>query len=285
MERSQIGCLYIVATPIGNLEDITYRALSVLREVDLIAAEDTRHTSRLLQHFAITTPLKPCHDHNEREQQGYLVNLLLSGQNIALVSDAGTPLISDPGFHLVKEAKLQHIKVVPIPGACAVITALSAAGLPSDRFSFEGFLPAKTVARKNTLENLKQEQRTLIFYEAPHRLLDSLRDLSAILGADRVAVLARELTKTFETIKQSTLAELVDWVASDINQQRGECVLLISPWKEPEEEVLNQESLRVLNILLNELPVKQAAALAAEITGERKNKLYQYAIALADKNK
>lgn len=285
MERNQIGCLYVVATPIGNLEDITHRALNVLREVDLIAAEDTRHTSKLLQHFAISTPLKPCHDHNEREQQGYLINLLLSGKNIALVSDAGTPLISDPGFHLVKEAQLQHIKVVPVPGACAVITALSAAGLPSDRFSFEGFLPAKSVARKNTLESLKQEQRTLIFYEAPHRLLESLQDLSTIFGSDRVAVLARELTKTFETIKQCSLAELVNWVASDANQQRGECVLLISPWKAPEEESINQESLRVLKVLLNELPVKQAAALAAEITGERKNKLYQYAIECIDKNK
>ncbi|AZS50967.1 16S rRNA (cytidine(1402)-2'-O)-methyltransferase [Entomomonas moraniae] len=285
MECNQIGCLYVVATPIGNLEDITHRALNVLREVDLIAAEDTRHTSKLLQHFAISTPLKPCHDHNEREQQGYLINLLLSGKNIALVSDAGTPLISDPGFHLVKEAQLKHIKVVPVPGACAVITALSAAGLPSDRFSFEGFLPAKSVARKNTLESLKQEQRTLIFYEAPHRLLESLQDLSAIFGSDRVAVLARELTKTFETIKQCSLAELVNWVASDANQQRGECVLLISPWKAPEEESFNQESLRVLKVLLNELPVKQAAALAAEITGERKNKLYQYAIECIDKNK
>lgn len=285
MECNQIGCLYVVATPIGNLEDITHRALNVLREVDLIAAEDTRHTSKLLQHFAISTPLKPCHDHNEREQQGYLINLLLSGKNIALVSDAGTPLISDPGFHLVKEAQLKHIKVVPVPGACAVITALSAAGLPSDRFSFEGFLPAKSVARKNILESLKQEQRTLIFYEAPHRLLESLQDLSAIFGSDRVAVLARELTKTFETIKQCSLAELVNWVASDANQQRGECVLLISPWKAPEEESINQESLRVLKVLLNELPVKQAAALAAEITGERKNKLYQYAIECIDKNK
>lgn len=282
MESNQVGCLYVVATPIGNLEDITQRALNTLREVDLIAAEDTRHTSKLLQHFAINTALKPCHDHNEREQQGYLINLLLSGKNIALVSDAGTPLISDPGFHLVKEAKQQGIKVIPIPGACAVITALSAAGLPSDRFSFEGFLPAKSVGRKNTLEKLKQEERTLIFYEAPHRLLESLEDLATIFGADRVAVLARELTKTFETIKQCPLGELVEWVKADSNQQRGECVLLISPWKAPEEEGINQESIRILKILLADLPVKQAAALAAEITGERKNKLYQHALELAN---
>lgn len=285
MEGNQTGCLYVVATPIGNLDDITHRALQVLREVDLIAAEDTRHTSKLLQHFAINTSLKPCHDHNEREQQSYFIGLLLAGKNIALVSDAGTPLISDPGFHLVKEAQHQHIKIIPIPGACAAIAALSVAGLPSDRFSFEGFLPAKSIARKNTLEGLKQEQRTLIFYEAPHRLLESLRDLSIILGEDRIVVLARELTKTFETIKQCSLAELADWVASDTNQQRGECVLLISPWKAPEEDDINHESLRVLKVLLKELPVKQAATLAAEITGERKNKLYQHAIELANKNK
>lgn len=275
------GILYIVATPIGNLDDITMRALAILKEVDLVAAEDTRHTSKLLQYFAITTPLKPCHDHNEREQQAYLVRLLQEGKNIALVSDAGTPLISDPGFHLVKQAQQQGIKVVPVPGACAVIAAISAAGLPSDRFSFEGFLPAKAVARKNTLEALKQEARTLIFYEAPHRLLESVRDCALIFGEERVAVLARELTKTFETIKQLPLGEMADWIASDTNQQRGECVLLIAPWKAPEEEALNLETVRVLKVLLAELPVKQAASLAAEITGERKNKLYQYALEIA----
>ena len=272
------GTLYIVATPIGNLGDITMRALATLKEVDLIAAEDTRHTSKLLQHFLITTPLKPCHDHNEREQQDYLIRLLQEGKNIALVSDAGTPLISDPGFHLVKQAQQQGINVVPIPGACAVITAISAAGLPSDRFSFEGFLPAKAMARKNTLETLRQEPRTLIFYEAPHRLLESITDCATVFGEERIAVLARELTKTFETIKQLPLGEMVAWIASDSNQQRGECVLLIAPWKAPEEEGLNQESERVLKTLLAELPVKQAASLAAEITGERKNKLYQYAL-------
>ncbi len=283
IENSAIGTLYIVATPIGNLEDITNRALRILREVDLIAAEDTRHTTKLLQHFAINTSLKPCHDHNEREQQNYFVQILLAGKNIALVSDAGTPLISDPGFHLVREAQQQGIKVVPIPGACAVIAALSAAGLPSDRFSFEGFLPAKSTARKNTLETLKEEPRTLIFYEAPHRLLESLQDLVAAFGENRQAVLARELTKTFETIKNSTLAELTEWVKADSNQQRGECVLLVEGWKTPEQADINQETVRVLKVLLAELPVKQAAALAAEITGERKNKLYQYALEITNK--
>lgn len=281
MEHNQVGSLYVVATPIGNLEDITQRALNTLREVDLIAAEDTRHTSKLLQYFAINTPLKPCHDHNEREQQSYLINLLLSGKNIALVSDAGTPLISDPGFHLVKQAQQQDIKVIPIPGSCAAIAALSVAGLPSDRFSFEGFLPAKPIARKKLLETLKEEQRTLIFYEAPHRLLESLQDFVAVFGEERVAVLARELTKTFETVKQCQLSDLVAWVAGDANQQRGECVLIISPWKAPEEETINQETMRVLKILLTDLPVKQAATLAAEITGERKNKLYQYALEIS----
>lgn len=283
IENSAIGTLYIVATPIGNLEDITNRALRILREVDLIAAEDTRHTTKLLQHFAINTSLKPCHDHNEREQQNYFVQLLLVGKNIALVSDAGTPLISDPGFHLVREAQQQGIKVVPIPGACAVIAALSAAGLPSDRFSFEGFLPAKSTARKNTLETLKEEPRTLIFYEAPHRLLESLQDLVATFGENRQAVLARELTKTFETIKNSTLAELTEWVKVDSNQQRGECVLLVEGWRTPEQADISQETVRVLKVLVAELPVKQAAALAAEITGERKNKLYQYALEITNK--
>lgn len=276
------GTLYVVATPIGNLEDITNRALRTLQEVDLIAAEDTRHTSKLLQHFAINTPLKACHDHNERAQQNYFIALLLAGKNIALVSDAGTPLISDPGFHLVKEAKEQNINVVPIPGACAVIAALSVAGLPSDRFTFEGFLPAKENARKVMLESLQQETRTLIFYEAPHRLLDSLQSLTTLLGGNRQAVLARELTKTFETIKRLPLAELTNWVSADANQQRGECVLLIEGWKVPEEEGISKEVERVLKLLLAQLPVKQAAGLAADITGERKNKLYSYALQLVE---
>lgn len=275
------GVLYVVATPIGNLEDITQRALRILIEVDLIAAEDTRHTSKLLQHFAINTPLKACHDHNEKEQQNYFIQLLKSGKNIALVSDAGTPLISDPGFHLVREAQLQAIKVVPVPGACAAIAALCAAGLASDRFIFEGFLPAKSVARKNVLEKLKEEPRTIIFYEAPHRLLESLQDLTAVLGNDRQVVLARELTKTFETIKGLPLVQLTEWVANDSNQQRGECVLLVEGWQAPLQDELDQESLRVLKVLLAELPVKQAASLAAEITGQRKNKLYQEALVLS----
>lgn len=274
------GVLYIVATPIGNLEDISARALRILAEVDLVAAEDTRHTSKLLQHFAINTPLKACHDHNEREQLKYFIDRLQAGEHIALVSDAGTPLISDPGFHLVKHAKAQGINVVPIPGACAAIAALSASGLSSDRFSFEGFLPAKSTARKKTLNALKEDVRTLIFYEAPHRLLESLQDLLSILGADRYVVLARELTKTFETIKAAPLGELVIWVEADSNQQRGECVLLVDGWVAPEQQDLSTDDARILNLLLAELPVKQASRLAADITGQRRNKLYQYALEL-----
>lgn len=273
------GILYVVATPIGNLEDISARALRVLGEVQLIAAEDTRHSKRLLQHFGIGTPLVACHDHNEREEGSRLVARLLAGEHLALVSDAGTPLISDPGFHLVRAARRAGVKVVPVPGPSAVITALSAAGLPSDRFSFEGFLPAKTAGRQQRLQALVQDPRTLIFYEAPHRLLDCLADMRKVFGDARTAVLGRELTKTFETLHDAPLGALHDWVAADSNQQRGECVLLIEGWQEPEgEEALSAEVLRVLDLLLAEMPLKRAAALAAEITGVRKNLLYQAAL-------
>ncbi|MFZ6047254.1 16S rRNA (cytidine(1402)-2'-O)-methyltransferase [Pseudomonas sp. CR3202] len=273
------GTLYVVATPIGNLDDITARALRVLREAALIAAEDTRHSSRLLQHFGIETPLAACHEHNERDQGGRFLARLQAGDDVALISDAGTPLISDPGFHLVRQARAAGIPVVPVPGACALIAALSAAGLPSDRFIFEGFLPAKATARRSRLEEIKEEPRTLIFYEAPHRLLESLEDMRGVFGADRPAVLARELTKTFETLKGAALHELCGWVAADTNQQRGECVVLVGGWQAPEgESALSAEALRVLDLLLGELPVKRAAALAAEITGVRKNLLYQAAL-------
>jgi 16S rRNA (cytidine1402-2'-O)-methyltransferase len=270
--------LYVVATPIGNLDDISARALRTLREVALIAAEDTRHSIRLLQHFGIETPLAACHEHNEREQGGRFITRLLAGDDVALVSDAGTPLISDPGYHLVRQARAAGIRVVPVPGACALIAGLSAAGLPSDRFVFEGFLPAKTAGRKARLEALREEPRTLIFYEAPHRILECIQDMVEVFGEARQAVLARELTKTFETLKGLPLGELRDWVAADANQQRGECVLLLAGWEAPEDEGIDAESLRVLDLLLAELPVKRAAALAAEITGVRKNLLYQAAL-------
>ena len=286
---STCGTLYVVATPIGNLDDISARALRVLREVALIAAEDTRHSQRLLQHFGIGTPLAACHEHNERDQGGRFISRLLAGEDVALISDAGTPLISDPGFHLVRSARAAGIAVVPVPGACALIAALSAAGLPSDRFIFEGFLPAKAVGRRQRLEALREEPRTLLFYEAPHRLLDRSQRHRLAIASERLvtrgaalrpALLARELTKTFETLKGLPLAELREFIAADSNQQRGECVLLVGGWQAPEgEEAVSAESLRVLDLLLAEMPVKRAAALAAEITGVRKNLLYQAALA------
>jgi 16S rRNA (cytidine1402-2'-O)-methyltransferase len=278
-QNSTMGTLYVVATPIGNLDDITARALRVLREVSLIAAEDTRHSARLMQHFGIGTPLAACHEHNEREQGSHFITRLLSGADVALISDAGTPLISDPGYHLVRNARAAGIRVVPVPGPSALITALSAAGLPSDRFIFEGFLPAKTAGRRARLEQVKEEPRTLIFYEAPHRILECLEDMQLVFGGERPALLARELTKTFETLKGLPLADLSAWVAADSNQQRGECVVLVAGWQAPEgDDALSVEALRVLDLLLQDLPLKRAAALAAEITGVRKNLLYQAAL-------
>ncbi|MBX9915522.1 MAG: 16S rRNA (cytidine(1402)-2'-O)-methyltransferase [Pseudomonadaceae bacterium] len=279
VQGSTVGTLYVVATPIGNLDDITARALRVLREVSLIAAEDTRHSARLMQHFGIGTPLAACHEHNERAQGSHFITRLLSGADVALISDAGTPLISDPGYHLVRNARAAGVRVVPVPGPSALITALSAAGLPSDRFIFEGFLPAKTAGRRARLEQVKEEPRTLIFYEAPHRILECLEDMQLVFGDERPALLARELTKTFETLKGLPLAELAAWVAADSNQQRGECVVLVAGWQAPEgDEALSVEAMRVLDLLLQYLPLKRAAALAAEITGVRKNLLYQAAL-------
>ncbi|MBG6288886.1 MULTISPECIES: 16S rRNA (cytidine(1402)-2'-O)-methyltransferase [Pseudomonas] len=274
-----LGTLYVVATPIGNLDDISARALKVLADVALIAAEDTRHSVRLLQHFGIQTPLAACHEHNEREQGGRFLTKLQAGEDVALISDAGTPLISDPGYHLVRQARAAGIPVVPVPGACALIAALSAAGLPSDRFVFEGFLPAKAAGRRGRLEALVDEPRTLIFYEAPHRVLECIEDMVAIFGDERPALLARELTKAFETLKGLPLGELREFVASDSNQQRGECVLLVAGKPAPEgDEAVDAHTLRVLDLLLAEMPIKRAAALAAEITGARKNQLYQIAL-------
>lgn len=277
--NSPLGSLYVVATPIGNLDDISARALTILRSVALIAAEDTRHSARLMQHFGIGTPLAACHEHNERDQGGRFLARLLAGDDVALISDAGTPLISDPGYHLVRQARAAGVAVVPVPGACALIAALSAAGLPSDRFIFEGFLPAKAAGRRARLESVKEEPRTLIFYEAPHRILECLQDMQSVFGDERPALLARELTKTFETLKGMPLAELAAWVADDSNQQRGECVVLVAGWQAPEgEDTVSAEAMRVLNLLLAEMPLKRAAALAAEITGVRKNLLYQVAL-------
>lgn len=279
MQSHKQGQLYVVATPIGHLDDMTARAIHLLTEVQLIAAEDTRHSARLLEHFSIRTPMVACHDHNERDGSQGLVERLLVGDDLALISDAGTPLISDPGFHLVRRARAAGIRVVPVPGACAAIAALSAAGLPSDRFVFEGFLPAKTAGRSKRLQELAADSRTLIFYEAPHRVLECVLDMAQVLGPQRPAVLARELTKTFETIHDAPLGELAQWIAADSNQQRGECVLLVAGVDEKaERDVIDPESQRVLALLAAELPLKKAAALTAQITGARKNLLYQWGL-------
>ncbi|MBW5891873.1 16S rRNA (cytidine(1402)-2'-O)-methyltransferase [Pectobacterium sp. S5] len=269
--------LYIVPTPIGNLGDITQRALAVLASVDLIAAEDTRHTGLLLQHFAINARLFALHDHNEQQKADVLLAKLQSGQSIALVSDAGTPLINDPGYHLVRRCREAGVRVVPLPGACAAIAALSASGLPSDRFCYEGFLPAKTKGRKDKLRELGEESRTLIFYESTHRLLDSLQDISEVLGAERYVVLAREITKTWESIHGAPVGELLAWVKEDENRRKGEMVLIVEG-HQVDDSALSAEALRTLTLLRAELPLKKAAALAAEIHGVKKNALYRYGL-------
>ncbi len=272
------GTLYVVATPIGNLADMVPRAIETLQMVAVIAAEDTRHSARLLAHFDIKTPAIAYHDHSDERSTAQLIHRLNAGESVALISDAGTPLISDPGYRLVRMAREQSIHVVPIPGACAMIAALSAAGLPSDRFAFEGFLPAKQVARCAFLQTLVNDSRTLIFYEAPHRILETLQDMVTVFGAEREVVMARELTKTFETIKGDKMAALAEWVAADPNQQRGEIVLLVQGIGKAELSEMTREQLQVMTILLDELPVKQAAAIGAKITGLKKNFLYQWAL-------
>ncbi|QDX31605.1 16S rRNA (cytidine(1402)-2'-O)-methyltransferase [Dickeya poaceiphila] len=278
-QQAQISAstLYIVPTPIGNLADITQRALMVLQQVDLIAAEDTRHTGLLLQHFAINARLFALHDHNEQQKAEQLLARLQQGMSIALVSDAGTPLINDPGYHLVRRCREAGVRVVPLPGPCAAITALSAAGLPSDRFCYEGFLPAKTKARKDRLRDLLEEPRTLIFYESTHRLLDSLQDMVEVWGPDRYVVLARELTKTWESLYGAPVGALLAWVQEDENRRKGEMVLIVEG-HQPDEEALSAAALRTLQLLRAELPLKKAAALAAEIHGVKKNALYRYGL-------
>ncbi len=277
------GTLYIVATPLGNLGDITQRALAVLAGVDCIAAEDTRHSGKLLRHFAINARCIALHEHNERQAAQTLMQWLREGKSLALISDAGTPLISDPGFYLVREVRNAGFKVVPIPGPSALIAALSVAGLPSDRFVFEGFLPAKPPARRHALEGLRHETRTLIFYESPHRILSTLEDMAEIFGALRQAVVVRELTKTFETVRSASLGELLEWMQADEHQRKGEFVVLVhgaEPRARGEESAVDPG--QVLRILLEELPVKQAAALAAKICGLKKNEMYERALAIKD---
>ncbi len=269
--------LYVVATPIGNLGDLSPRAQQILAEVDLIAAEDTRHSGKLLQHFNIKANLISVHDHNERQRASLIIDRLAAGESVALVSDAGTPIISDPGFVLVRAVKEAGFEVSPVPGCCAFVAALSASGMPSDRFSFIGFLPAKSGARVKALEALADRQETLIFYESTHRIVDSLKDMAQALGAQRRVCVARELTKTFETIHTDTLGAVIEWMLADANQQRGEFVVIVEG-AAPVEALLTQDAIRVLELLAAELPPKKAAALAADITGANKKELYQHLI-------
>lgn len=271
--------LFVVATPIGHLDDMTFRAIDILKSVSIVAAEDTRQSAQLFKHYNISTPLTACHDHNESNKIEQLIETLQSGKNVALISDAGTPLISDPGFKLVRAAQEHGIRVTPVPGACAAIAALSAVGLPSDRFSFEGFLSSKSSQRIGQLEKLKDETQTLIFYEAPHRILDCVKDMAAIFGEDRPVGFAREITKTFETIKKMTLKELVTFIEKDHHQQKGEIVLVVGG--NPEHKDLDQEKMdQLLTRLLQDLSVKVASQLAADLTGVKKKVAYQRALEL-----
>ncbi|PRJ58245.1 16S rRNA (cytidine(1402)-2'-O)-methyltransferase [Haemophilus influenzae] len=278
------GILYIVATPIGNLQDITQRALETFAQVDLIAAEDTRHSGLLLSHYGIKKSFFALHDHNEQEKAHILVEKLKQGSNIALISDAGTPLISDPGFHLVRQCREAGIRVVPLPGACAAITALCASGIASDRFCFEGFLPAKSKARKDKLENIAEEDRTLIFYESTHRILDTLEDMQSVLGEERYMVLAREMTKTWETITGNTIKNLREWLLEDPNRTKGEMVLIVEgkPKSDNNNEI-SPQAVKALELIAEELPLKKAAAIVAELYGYKKNALYQFGLAHLEK--
>ena len=270
------GTLFIVATPIGNLADISERALAILKQVDHIAVEDTRHSAPLLKQFGIHKPLKAIHDHNERLSLGWFSKELTAGHSIALISDAGTPLIADPGYHLVSGLRALNFTIVPIPGPCALITALSASGLATDHFCFEGFLSAKTAARLAQLEALCFEQRTMVFYEAPHRILETLHAMHSVFGETRLICVARELTKTFETIKTAPLAEIIPWIEADTNQQRGEFVVMVAGAPAPDKQELSADEQRLLTLLRRHMPLKAASHLAAEYTGKSKNAFYDF---------
>ena len=274
--------LYLVATPIGNLADITQRAVDVLSQVDIIAAEDTRHSQRLLSHLGINTKMLAYHEHNEDRMTEKLIAELFDGKSIALISDAGTPLISDPGYRLVSQVHESNregtVSVVPVPGVCAAIAALSAAGLATDSFTFEGFPPSKQGARLNFLERLAEQHRTMIFYVSCHKIINTLKDMQAVFGEDRRITFARELTKTFETIKRTTLSELLEWVEADDNQRKGEIVLIIEG-----KEAVATDGKQLdfyLSTLLEELPVKQCVKLVVKLTGEHKNDVYRRALEL-----
>jgi 16S rRNA (cytidine1402-2'-O)-methyltransferase len=280
METISPATLYIVATPIGNLRDITLRALDVLAAADVIAAEDTRTTRHLLAHFSITKKMIAAHQHNEMGAAERVIKLLCAGKIVAFVTDAGTPGISDPGETLVKLVRERGYNVVPIPGANAAICALSASGIPAARFLFYGFLPATSGPRRRELEELRLYPYPVVFYEAPHRVLESVSDLADVFGAHRRLAIARELTKLFESFHTCALGDAVDWLQADPNHQKGEFVLILSAADAVRDRELTDQTLRTLKLLLEELPLKQAVKLAAEITGQSKNKIYSAALTL-----
>ena len=270
---SQAG-LYVVATPIGNLEDITYRAVRLLAEVDLIAAEDTRHSRVLLSHYNITTKMQALHEHNEAQVVGRILDRIVAGQAVALISDAGTPLISDPGFHLVRAAREAGLPVYSVPGPSAVTAALSVAGLPPDRFAFEGFLPSKATARKKRLQALSHETRTLVFFESSHRIEAAIADMTEVFSGQRLVAVCRELTKKFETVTRVPLAEMKKELAQDTNQSRGEFVVVVDGYEGSEEEALSNAHKMAL-VLLEFLPASQAARVAAQLNDVPRRKVYE----------
>lgn len=275
------GTLYVVATPIGNLADITDRARTVLAQVDLIAAEDTRHTGKLLHHLGLKRPMLSLHDHNEAQRLPQILQRLQNGEQVALLSDAGTPLISDPGFTLVRAAQAAQIKVVPIPGPSALITALSVAGLPCERFVFEGFLPAKSAARRKRLQQLRHETRTLVFYESSHRIVNCLQDMVTSFSAQRSAVVARELTKQYETVLAGSLIELRALVEANANQRKGEFVLVVAGASSEEHTGnIHISAGALLEDLLQVLPAKEAARTVSRLSGIPKGELYKMALDL-----
>lgn len=280
----QGGILYVVATPIGNLDDLSPRATRTLAHVDVVAAEDTRHSGRLLSHLGIQKRMIALHDHNEKDRAAGILAELKAGRDVALISDAGTPLISDPGYVLVRDARAAGYRVSPIPGPCALVVALSAAGLPTDRFLYVGFLPAKRSGRRASLEPLASEPATLVFYESPHRILESVRDIAEVLGEDREMVLGREITKTFETFYSGSVAEVLAELEQDPHGTRGEFVVMVrGAMAQPgNDDAATMDVDRVLRVLLAELPVKKVAKMASELTGLSKNELYQRALALKD---
>lgn len=283
MNSNQSGMLYVVATPIGNLADMVPRAVHTLQSVSVIACEDTRHSKKLLEHFSIDTPCIAYHDHTDQRSAHKILSRLADGNDVALISDAGTPLISDPGYRLVAQARNQGISVIPIPGACAAISALSVSGLPTDKFRFVGFLPAKPTQRQKVLEALKSVPDTLVFYEAPHRICAALNDALGAFGSERIAFMAREISKTFETYLYGTIEELLAQVSADSNQQRGEIVLVLAG-NTVSNENLSADAEKIVKTLMRDLPITKAASLAAKITGDDKKQLYQLALTLQNKS-